>query len=315
MSKKKRNKLVKHIVLLNLCLISSIYMLMKKDKLFIDNEVLNSSNLVDINELRNNSQNSFENVNSSNAILIRLDDESMLLNKLGDERIYPASLTKIMTAIVAIEKIGDLNKEIYLSDDIFNELYEDGASMAGFLPNEKVKAIDLLYGVMLPSGAESCLGLAEYTAGSEENFVRMMNDKAKELGMLDTNYKNSTGLHHRKHYSTVEDIAKLLKYSLKNDVFREIYTAKEHTTEGTNMHPEGITLYSTMFKYMDSDRVKNGRIEGGKTGYTDEANLCLASLATINGAEYIFVTANAEGNPQTTQFNIEDAFNVYNRIN
>ena len=114
MSKKKRNKLVKHIVLLNLCLISSIYMLMKKDKLFIDNEVLNSSNLVDINELRSNSQNSFENVNSSNAILIRLDDESMLLNKLGDERIYPASLTKIMTAIVAIEKIGNLDKEIYL---------------------------------------------------------------------------------------------------------------------------------------------------------------------------------------------------------
>ncbi|MEW9094438.1 MAG: D-alanyl-D-alanine carboxypeptidase [Clostridiaceae bacterium] len=254
------------------------------------------------------------NLYSSNAILINLDDNQILLDKSSDERIYPASLTKIMTAIVAIENLPDLHEMIYLPENIFKKLYSEGASMAGFLPNEKVEAIDLIYGVLLPSGAESCIGLADAIAGSERKYVKLMNEKAKELGMKNTHFTNSTGLHHRNHYSTVNDIAKLLEYALQNDTFREVFTSKRHSTKATNLHPDGITFHSTMFKHMSTKEVNNGIIQGGKTGYTEEAKLCLASLAKIDGKEYILVTANAEGNPQTEQFNISDAFSVYNQI-
>ncbi len=251
---------------------------------------------------------------SSNAILIGLDDNNVLLNKFADKKIYPASLTKIMTAILAIESIPNLEKNIKLQEDMFRELYEEDASMAGFLPNEEVEAIDLIYGVLLPSGAESCIGLANEIAGSEKNYVELMNDKAKELGMNDTHFTNSTGLHNRNHYSTVNDISKLLRYALQNNTFRQIYTSKIHSTKSTNLHPDGITFESTMFKHINEEYESKGIIEGGKTGYTEKANLCLASLSKINGKEYILVTANAHGNPGTEQFNISDAFNVYNRI-
>ncbi|MBU5426867.1 D-alanyl-D-alanine carboxypeptidase [Tissierella pigra] len=251
---------------------------------------------------------------SSNAILISLDDNEILLDKSSDERIYPASLTKIMTAIVAIENLPDLDEEIYLSEDMFEKLYSENASMAGFLPNEKVPAIDLIYGVLLPSGAESCIGLADAIAGSEKSYVKLMNEKAEELEMNDTHFINSTGLHHRNHYTTVNDIAKLLKYALQNNIFREVYTSKRYTTKATNLHSDGITFQSTMFKKMDTEDINNGTIKGGKTGYTGEAKLCLASLAKIDGKEYILVTANADGSPYTEQFNILDAFTVYNQV-
>ncbi len=251
---------------------------------------------------------------SSNATLISLEDNQILLDKSGDERIYPASLTKIMTAILAIENLPDLHEMIYLPEDMFKELYSEGASMAGFSPNEKVEAIDLIYGVLLPSGAESCIGLAEAIAGSEKNYVKLMNEKVKKLGMEDTHFTNSTGLHNRRHYSTVNDIAKLLEYALENETFRQVYTSKVYTTKATEQNPEGLTFQSSMFKHMNTDNVNNGVIEGGKTGYTDEASLCLASLAKIDGKEYILVTTNADGNPQTEQFNILDAFTVYNQI-
>ncbi|WMM25246.1 D-alanyl-D-alanine carboxypeptidase [Tissierella sp. MB52-C2] len=251
---------------------------------------------------------------SSNAILISLDDNEILLDKSSDERVYPASLTKIMTAILAIENLSDLDEEIYLSEDMFEELYSENASMAGFLPNEKVPAIDLIYGVLLPSGAESCIGLADAIAGSEKSYVKLMNQKAEELGMNNTHFTNSTGLHDRNHYTTVNDIAKLLKYALQNNLFREVYTSKRYTTKATNLHLDGITFQSTMFEKMDTEDVNNGTIEGGKTGYTREAKLCLASLAKIDGKEYILVTANADGSPYTEQFNILDAFTVYNQV-
>lgn len=254
------------------------------------------------------------NLYSSNVVLTSLDDNQILLNREGDEKIYPASLTKIMTAILAIENLPDLNEKIHLSENMFKKLHSEDAAMSGFSPNEKVEAIDLIYGVLLPSGAESCIGLAEAIAGSEQNYVKLMNEKAKKLGMNDTHFTNSTGLHHKKHYSTVNDISELLAYALKNDTFRKVYTSKSYTTKATNINPNGITFQSTMFKNMDTEYVEKGVIQGGKTGYTEEAKLCLASLAKVDGKEYILVTANANGNPQTEQFNISDALNVYNQI-
>lgn len=144
---------------------------------------------------------SLDKLNSPNAILTRLTDDTVLMQKNSEEKIYPASLTKMMTVLVAIENLPDLQEEIKLTSSTFQGLYEADASMAGFKPGEQVRAIDLLYGAMLPSGAECCIGLADQIAGSEQNFVKIMNQKAAALGMDNTRFENATGLHNENHYT------------------------------------------------------------------------------------------------------------------
>ena len=253
-------------------------------------------------------------LNSHNVILIRLKDNVILMQKNSEEKIYPASLTKIMTAIVAIENLPNLKEEIKLTTSTFQGLYEADASMTGFQPGEKVRAIDLLYGVMLPSGAESCIGLSDQIAGSEQEFVKMMNQKGAALDMDNTHFENATGLHNQNHYTTVKDLAILLNYALQNDTFREIFTSSRYSTSPTNKHPGGITFYSTMFGELNNQNIINGEILGGKTGYTREAGLCLASLAKVGREEYILISAGAKGDHHSKQYNITDALAIYNSM-
>ena len=253
-------------------------------------------------------------LNSSNVILLSLKDNTILMQKNAEEKVYPASLTKMMTVIVAIENLPDLKKEIKLTNSTFQGLYEANASMTGFEPGEKVRAIDLLYGVMLPSGAEACIALAESIAGSELDFVGLMNKKAADLGMYNTHFENTTGLHDDNHYTTVKDLAILLSDALQNDTFQEVFTKPRHSTPPTNKHPGGITYYSTMFEKLSDQNIIGGEILGGKTGYTDEAGLCLASFAKVGKQEYILISAGAKGDPYSEQYNITDALAVYNSI-
>lgn len=219
-----------------------------------------------------------------------------------------------MTAILAIENIDNFEETVIMPEEIFPDLYMEDASMAGFQPGEEVTLKDLLYGVLLPSGAECCIAFAERIAGSEEAFTEMMNQKARELGMTHTHFCNSTGLQDKNHYSSVEDIAVLLKYALNNDAFRAAFVSERYSTEATAYHPEGLTFQSTMFKELDSAEISGGRILGGKTGYTEEAGLCLASLAEIHGREYILVTAGANGSHDTEPFHVLDAVKVYEEV-
>ncbi len=324
-------------------------------------------------------------IQSPYAVLMQANSGKILGSQGAEERIYPASMTKMMTAILAIEEIKDLDQEIALTQEMFAGLYEQNATQAGFQPGENVRAIDLVYGVLLPSGAECCIALADYISGSEEAFVELMNEKAAKIGMKNTHFcdstglhnpehystvialadyisgseeafvelmnekaakigmKNthfcdSTGLHNPEHYSTVLDMAVLLKYALRNDTFREIIEASRHSTGITNIkyalrndtfreiieasrhstgitniHPDGITYYSTMFKNLSSPAVTGGEIKGGKTGYTSEAGLCLASFAEIEGREYILVTAGAAGGAGAAR-HVQDAVEIYNRL-
>ncbi|WMJ87351.1 D-alanyl-D-alanine carboxypeptidase family protein [Anaerocolumna sp. MB42-C2] len=255
-----------------------------------------------------------ENLYSPEAILFERDNGSIIADKNSDKKIYPASMTKIMTAILAIENITDINEKLEIPSDIYQDLYAEDASVAGFEPGEVAAAKDLIYGILLPSGAECCLTIAFKVSGSETEFADLMNIKAEELGMDNTHFSNSTGLHNEDHYTTVKDMALLLNYALKNDVFRSIFTSSRYTVSSTNKHPEGFTFVSTMFKAMDYKEVYGGEILGGKTGYTSEAGLCLASLANIEGKDYILVTAGAKGNHSTEQLNVLDAFSVYDQI-
>lgn len=253
------------------------------------------------------------------AVLINRDTGEILMDMDGGERIYPASLTKIMTAIVAIEHTDDFTQRVTVEKNVFEDLCEKDASMAGFEPGEEVSLRDLLYGILLPSGAECCLTYARHIAGTEAAFVDLMNQKAEELGMCRTHFSNTTGLHEENHYTTAEDMAALLQYALSNETFREAFTSKTYDVEPTNIHPKGICLQSTLSKGIEEIKMEGKAMEaemilGGKTGYTDEAGLCLASLAEISGQEYILVTAGAAGSHQTEPYNILDALEVYQRL-
>ena len=255
-------------------------------------------------------------LNSEAAILLRVSDGQVLAQMNQEKRIYPASMTKMMTCIVAVESIDDLESEIRLPEEIFPALYEEGASMAGFLPGEHVKIVDLLYGIILPSGGECSMAVAEYAAGSEEAFVEMMNEKAREVGMENTHFENATGLQNENHYSTVKDLAVLLQYALQNSTFEEIFCSREHLTAPTDGHPEGLMLRSSMFRLQEDWTVGKGKgeIRGGKTGFTDEAGLCLASEAMIGDEKYIAVTAGAEGDHSTEPYHVMDAFYLYGQL-
>lgn len=252
-------------------------------------------------------------VNSRYAILMRARGGNVLGEIQSEERMYPASLTKIMTVMVALEELEDLQKPVRLNNFMFESLYGRDATQAGFQPEEAVRAIDLLYGAMLPSGAECCLALAYEVAGSESAFVELMNRKAQKIGMEHTHFCNTTGLHEPEHYSTAKDLAFLLKYAIRNDTFREMAESRFHSTGVTNVHPQGITYYSTMFQQLSDPMVTGGKILGGKTGFTNEAGLCLASYADIEGREYILVTGGASGNGEDAP-HIEDARMIYDRL-
>lgn len=251
---------------------------------------------------------------SPNAILLEADSGEVLAEKNADTQIYPASMTKMMTVLLAIEASPDLDRQTTVPEDIFPALEQEGASMAGFRPGEVVTVRDLLYGALLPSGAECCETLARLVSGTETDFVALMNRKAAELGMTSTHFCNPTGLHDPEHISAVRDISVLLREAVRNEMFRKILTTERYTIQPTNLHPEGFTVTSTLLKELNGDEIRNGKILGGKTGYTSEAGLCLASIAEVKGKTYLLVTAGALGSHETEPYHIEDAVKTYRQL-
>lgn len=242
---------------------------------------------------------------SKSAILYNMDDDIILYEKNSEERTSIASLTKIMTCIVAIENIDNLDQKIILKSDVFTGLAEAGASVAGFRVGENVTFRDLLMGALLPSGADATRALALNISGSESEFVNLMNNKAIELGLKDTHFENTTGLESSNHYSTVKDISIILKYALKNQTFKDMYTTREYTTTSS------LTFYSTLKKISNNYSFDVSNILGSKTGYTDEAGLCMSSIANYNGVNYLLVTAGADYRGNVPR-QLLDAMTIYN---
>lgn len=251
---------------------------------------------------------------SRNILLMEAQSGKVMAQKNAKTPCDPASLTKMITVLLAVEALPDLEEPITLPEEIFEPLYAENASMAGLCPDETVSVRDLLYGAMLPSGAECCETLALRISGSEEAFVELMNQKAQELGMRQTHFCNPTGLTEAEHKSTAEDLAILLRAALQNPTFRILFTTEQYVTSQTEVHPEGLLLSSTLLSRLNGEELENGTILGGKTGYTSAAGLCLASVAEVGGKEYILVTLGAPGNHSTVQYNIQDAIMIYNRL-
>lgn len=248
------------------------------------------------------------------VVLMERFDQKIIASKRAEKKMYPASMTKIMTTLVALEQITDEEKTVEMPNEIVAAAKNQGASTAGFSGGDTVTIRDLLYGIMLPSGAECCYRIGKYLDGSEQKFVEQMNRKAEELGMKHTHFSNMTGLHAEDHYTTAKDMALLLDHALKNKRFRKIFTSMTYRTSPGKVFPSGRILYSTLFQYRDQLKLNNGDYLGGKTGYTSEAGLCLASFAKVNGKEYVLITAGADGDHETKPYHVMDAGKIFQRL-
>lgn len=233
---------------------------------------------------------------STNGIFIEVDTGRVLAQRDAFSRIHPASMTKILTVLVAAEQIEekDLDDTFTITIDITDYSYVNDCSNAGFAKDETVSVRDLFYGTILPSGADAAAGLAIYTAGSLEKFVDLMNKKLEELGLAQTaHFTNCVGIFDENHYCTIYDMAMILEAALDNELCREVLTAHTYTTSSTEQHPEGITI-SNWFLRRIEDKDTGGEILYGKTGYVVQSGSCAASYGeTSSGKGYLCVTVGA----------------------
>ncbi len=233
-------------------------------------------------------------VQSTNGIFIDLATGNILFDRDAHTRINPASMTKVLTVLVAAEHVTDWSDTFEITPEITNYSYVHDCSAVGFSNNEVVTVEDLFYGTVLCSGGDAALGLATYVAGSQEAFVDMMNEKLKELGLSDTaHFTNCVGLYDENHYCTVYDIAMILEAAIDNPQCREVLSTKKYTTSSTPEHPEGIQI-SNWFLRRIEDKDTGGEVICGKTGFVAQSGSCAVSYGKdAAGNEYICATVNA----------------------
>ena len=224
-------------------------------------------------------------INSKNSVMINLNNNEIIFDKGKDEVIKIASMQKVMTSLIAIEHIENLDEEFVIPSGMFDGL-DPELAVVGFKSGDTVSYNDLLYATLLKSGADAAYALGVKVAGSEEEYVKLMNEKIKELGLNNTVYTNTTGLDAEGQYSSVYDMAIVMKYAMNNEKFRKIISTPEYTTIN------GEYTFSGPVKKAKSHEMSY--YVGGKTGFTDEAGLCLVSYASYNDVDYILVTAGAD---------------------
>lgn len=243
---------------------------------------------------------------SEYVYLIDTGNGQVLWSLNAEDRMYPASMTKLMTEILAIEALPDPDERVMITPEMMAGLYEANASMAGYQAGDEPTARDLLYGTALASGAECVNALAIRTDGSVSAFVDHMNRKAEELGMHNTHFVNPTGLHDNDHYSTCRDIETLFDYCYQNEFFRELLRKRTYLSTPVASNPNGIAMESTVWSMIKDNAVPG--FAGGKTGFTYPAGRCLASGAEINGMDLVLVTGKAPNDPASA---VNDAMTVY----
>ncbi len=253
-----------------------------------------------------------EEVISTHGILVDVSTDTIVASKGAFERICPASMTKVLTVLVAAEQIteADLDDTFTMTLEITDYAYVNDCSSVGFLNEEVVTVRDLFYGTVLPSGGDAAVGLATYIAGSHEAFVDMMNEKLEELGLSETaHFTNCVGLYDANHYCTIYDMAIIMKAAMENELCREFLTAHTYTTIPTPEHPEGIII-SNWFLRRIEDKDTGGEVIGAKTGYVVQSKNCAVSYGTFaGGTPYICVTAGSTSSWRC----IYDHVEIFNR--
>ena len=230
---------------------------------------------------------------SERSVMIDLATGDILMQRGYRDRISPASMTKVLTVLVAAEHLSEeqLDDKFTITPEITSYVWSHDCSAVSWSDNEEVTVRDLLYGTILPSGADAAVGLAEYIAGSQEAFVDMMNDKIEELGLSgSSHFTNCVGLYDDNHYSTVYDIAMMMEAAIDNDLALSALSAHKYTTSSTVEHPDGIEI-SNWFLRRIEDKDTGGEVIAAKTGFVNESRNCAVSYGKDNsGNQYVICT-------------------------
>ncbi len=250
---------------------------------------------------------------SNSIFMLNLDDSTPVFAYNADEQVPMASLTKIMSYIVAYENIQNVENTLLMVDPSVELILNGtGSSLADISVGEELTVLELLYLMMVPSGNDASLVLAQYIdalAGQnyyggdvdyeavaydmgDSEFVRLMNEKAMELGCTNTHFTNPHGLHHENHYSTARDMAIIAEYATTLPYFSEIVSTTAYTLRSTNLSPERRTVYTTnsmMSTYASEGKYYYTYATGIKTGSHSQADYCIASMASYNGYTYIVI--------------------------
>jgi len=248
-------------------------------------------------------------VHSNTAILIDAKSGNVLYEKNANQKAYPASTTKTLTALIALEKIANLEEEIVPSHQAVYSV-PAGSSIAYFSENEKLTAEQVLYGLMLPSGNDAANILAEHISGSNTEFAKLMNETAKRLGAENSNFMNPSGLHDDMHYTTAADMAKIAMNAMQNPTFREIVSHSKYTIPPTNVSSKSRT-FNTTNKLLLPGEYYFEHATGIKTGYTTQAANCLIASASKDGVDLITVVLGGNNIPVGKSAVYTDTLNLF----
>ncbi len=218
---------------------------------------------------------------TESILFYNVNSDSILYEKNANQRRSPASITKIMTYIIVFENVKDKNERVKVKKEVLNSISGTQSSLAGLKTDEDYSVSELLVGMMVPSGNDAALVLADYTFGGNIGlFVDKMNQKASELGCENTHFSNPHGLYDENHYTTCYDLLKIINYALKIRDFRNIIKICETEIKDKKIKNSNLLLEKTSDYYCKY-------VKGIKTGYHSQAGCCLSSLAELNGIEYI----------------------------
>lgn len=239
-------------------------------------------------------------VNAQYCMLSNMDTGEILYSKNADERIYPASITKLMTALVVCENVDDLNQTVTIDGDLLESLLGTDSSLSYIVKDEVLSIDQLLHYLLITSGNDTALVLAKYVGGTVDRFIEMMNETAAKLGMNSTHFDNPHGLPDDNHYTTVNDIHKLATAAFAVEKIKTICGYSRYQMPATNLHGER-TLSTTNFLIDKTTTYFYKYCTGGKTGYTESAGRCIVSTAEKEGIHYLSIVMNAD--PKYTDAN------------
>ena len=246
-------------------------------------------------------------VSANAAMIVSLDTDEVLFEKNADKKVFPASITKIMTTLLMLESDKyDPDAKIAMTEEALDLISGTGSSVSLLEAGEEITQLDLVYMVLMSSYGDCALLAATYYGGSVENFVAMMNSRAAELGLENTSYENPIGLHHANNYTTARDTYVLTKFALQNETFKTVCESDRHTVKTSK---SGDRVLSTTNLLQDNTTPYYYQYtKGVKTGFTDEAGRCLVSTARYNGYSYMCLVF---GCPPNEKKHFTESANLY----
>lgn len=244
-------------------------------------------------------------IHSKEYLLVKMSDLNVMYSKDADKKIYPASLTKLATLDTVLNCASSLDETSYITDYQVQDLIDQDASLAYIWTDYDYSLRDLLYALILPSGADGAIALENYFSDRGMNIIDEMAKQLDKLGCNDTHFVNTTGLHDDNHYTTLNDLFKIVMDILSFDEGRQILETMYYDNNvSLNVASSLTRIYSS-----------NAKVLGGKTGFTDESGQSVITLFKSNNRSYILMVANAMGDPYSGQFwHFEDAMEIMDRL-